>query len=230
MTFTLSSLAGTDDVRARREAALDRLHAGSGGTARTVRRAKPSRRAVQRPAPRLSERLGPAPGVFYLLMVIVAVFVMLGLVMVLSATSAKSVGGDASPYSVFNRQLMWAGMGLVGMLVVLKVPYHRWRAFVIPGSVLAAGAMMLPFVPSVGATINDANSWVRFGSFGLPAVGVPQARGDRVPGRPTSRRQSGRGPRPPARHLCRWRSSPFGCARASASSRAISVPRSSSAR
>jgi cell division protein FtsW len=26
---------------------------------------------------------------------------------------------------------------------------------------------MLPFVPGVGATINDANSWVRFGSFGF---------------------------------------------------------------
>jgi cell division protein FtsW len=27
--------------------------------------------------------------------------------------------------------------------------------------------MMLPFVPGVGATVNDANSWVRFGSFGF---------------------------------------------------------------
>ena len=32
---------------------------------------------------------------------------------------------------------------------------------------LAAGAMMLPFVPGLGATINDANSWVRFGTFGF---------------------------------------------------------------
>ena len=47
------------------------------------------------------------------------------------------------------------------------MPYQRWRALVIPGAVLAAGAMMLPFVPGVGATINDANSWVRFGTFGF---------------------------------------------------------------
>ena len=168
MTIAMNP-SGTADVRARREAALERLNGGPTGTKRSgsPRRAKPSRRAVQQPEPRVQEQLGPTPSLYYVIVVVVAVFVMLGLVMVLSATSARQVGGDASPYSIFNRQLMWAGLGFIGMLVALKVPYHRWRALVIPGAVLAAGAMMLPFVPGVGATINDANSWVRFGSFGF---------------------------------------------------------------
>ena len=168
MTITMNPLAGSADVRARREAALDRLNGGkSDGQRGGPRRAKPSRRAIQQPQPRAIEQLGPPAGVYYAIAVIVAVFVMLGLVMVLSATSARNVGGATSPYSIFNRQLMWAGVGLVGMLVALKVPYQRWRALVIPGAVLAAGAMMLPFVPGLGATINDANSWVRFGPFGF---------------------------------------------------------------
>ncbi len=166
MTIAMNTF-GSADVRARREAALDRLHGGSTDRSSTPRRAKPTRRAVQRPEPKAIEQLGPTPGVYYVIAVVVAVFVMLGLVMVLSATSANQVGGDTSPYNIFNRQLMWAGLGFVGMLVALKVPYHRWRVLVIPGTVLAAGAMMLPFVPGVGATINDANSWVRFGSFGF---------------------------------------------------------------
>jgi cell division protein FtsW len=122
---------------------------------------------VQLKEPRVAEQLGPTPGVFYAIMVIVAVFVMLGLVMVLSATSANQVGGDESPYSVFNRQLMWACLGFVAMVVAYKVPYQRWRSFVVVGTILSAGGMMLPFVPGLGATINDANSWVRFGSFGF---------------------------------------------------------------
>jgi cell division protein FtsW len=141
----------------------DRPQRRAGG----VRRGKPSRRAVQRPEPRPTERLGPAPIVYYGIVVIIAVFVVLGLVMVLSATSANQVGGDRSPYVIFNRQLVWAGLGLVGMVLAMAVPYQRWRTFVIPGAVLALGAMMLPFVPGVGATINDARSWVRFGSFGF---------------------------------------------------------------
>ena len=177
MTITTSPFGTTSDVRARREAALDRLHGGArprrgteGG--RSIRRpargtAKPARRAVQRKQAAARELLGPAPRFYYAIIVIVSVFVMLGLVMVLSATSANRVGGQASPYSEFNRQLVWAVLGLVAMFIVMKVPYQRWRTFVIPGAVLAAGAMMLPFVPGVGATINDANSWVRFGSFGF---------------------------------------------------------------
>jgi cell division protein FtsW len=172
-----------NDVRARREAALGRLNGGTaavrasaaraGGAApvraRRVKpsRVKPSRRAVQRTTPKAIEQLGPAPGLYYAIIVIVAVFVMLGLVMVLSATSANQVGGTDSPYQTFNKQAMWAGLGLLGMLLTMAVPYQRWRAFVIPGAVLAAGGMMLPFVPGVGVTINDARSWVRFGSFGF---------------------------------------------------------------
>ncbi len=169
MTMAINPRGATSDVRARRQAALDRLGGGASrdGGSGSTRRTKPSRRAVQQPTVRPIEQLGPPPGVYYAIVVIVALFVMLGLVMVLSATSANQVGRDGSPYSIFNRQLMWAGLGLVGMLAAMKVPYHRWRVLVIPGAVLAAGAMMLPFVPGVGATINEANSWVRFGTFGF---------------------------------------------------------------
>lgn len=193
MTRSRQAARPASDVQARRAAALERLNGGPSrvpSVARaTARRAvgevaldehivpkrsrvrpsrtKPSRRAVQQSTPRIVEQLGPAPGTYYAIVVIVAVFVMLGLVMVLSATSANQVGGDDSPYETFSRQLMWAGLGLTGMLIAMAVPYHRWRAFVIPGAVLAAGGMMLPFVPGVGATINDARSWVRFGSFGF---------------------------------------------------------------
>lgn len=166
MTSTMNPWATTSDVRARREAALDRLHGGA-DRSKKAQRVKPARRAVQMKQPRVTEQLGPTPGLFYAIMVIVAVFVMLGLVMVLSATSASQVGRGESPYSIFNRQLMWAGLGLVAMVVAYKVPYQRWRSLVVVGSILAAAGMMLPFVPGLGATINDANSWVRFGSFGF---------------------------------------------------------------
>ncbi len=168
MTIAIKSF-DTADVKARREAALERINGGPKRTSPSgsPKRAKPSRRVVQIKEPRTREVLGPAPGLYYWIGLTVAAFVMLGLVMVLSATSAREVASSSTPYSTFIRQAGWAGMGLLGMAVVLKVPYARWRPLVIPGTVLAAGAMMLPFVPGVGVTINDANSWVRFGSFGF---------------------------------------------------------------
>ena len=54
----------------------------------------------------------PPPTVaFYAIAVVVAVFVMLGLVMVLSASSINQFHQGHSPYRIFNKQVMWAVLG-----------------------------------------------------------------------------------------------------------------------
>lgn len=108
--------------------------------------------------------LGPAPVAYYVISVVVMVFVMLGLVMVLSSSAANEVGQGNSPYRIFVRQVMWAGVGFLGLLAGLKIPYHRWRPFVMPIALLATGAMVLPFVPGLGVNINDTRAWVHLGS------------------------------------------------------------------
>lgn len=159
-------------LQERRQAALSRLNAGAPRTVASgprkghVRRAKPTRRAL--PQPRVTapvDELGPPPRIFYMLLVVIAMFVLFGLVMVLSASSANHVGGDGSPYAIFTRQATWAALGFVATLVVVKVPYRRWRTIAIPVSILAGGAMLLPFMPGIGAEVNDATSWVRFGGI-----------------------------------------------------------------
>lgn len=143
-TLTAPSLAD------RRAAALSRL---------AIDRAPRQARTDRTP-----DASGPPPVAYYVIAVVVAVFVMLGLVMVLSSSAANEVGQGNSPYRIFGRQTMWAGLGFVALLIGLKVPYHRWRPFVMPIAILAAGAMMLPFVPGVGVTINDTRAWIHLGS------------------------------------------------------------------
>lgn len=132
----------------RRRAALERADA--------VRR-HPARRAVARPST-------PPPAAFYLVAVVIVVFVLLGLVMVLSATSIREFNRGNSPFRLFNRQVVWAALGLVGLWVALRMPIHYWRRLVFPALVGAFGLMLLPFVPGVGATINDSTAWVSMGS------------------------------------------------------------------
>jgi len=163
MTTTMPNReAGVAD---RRRAALERLQVD--------RPARPSRLAA-RLTPTKSgsdavtaraETLGPPPIAYYVIAVVVAVFVMLGLVMVLSASAATQVGEGNSPYRIFYRQLTWAALGFLALIVAVRVPYQRWRPFVIPLAVLAAAAMTLPFVPGLGTTINDARAWVTVGSL-----------------------------------------------------------------
>lgn len=135
----------------RRRQALERSSARHG---------HPSRRAVTR-------TLGPPPTAFYVIALVVTVLIMLGLVMVFSASAITSLHNDLSPWRIFNRQLMWAGFGLVSLVMMTRIPYHRWRrltTLILGGSMVA---MLLPFVPGLGASVNDARAWVYFGPLGF---------------------------------------------------------------
>jgi len=165
-------------VSDRRRATLERLHGGSPPvtdgerptrrrTADKVRSAARARQA-QRPAePVTAEVLGPPPVTFYAIAAVVAVFVMLGLVMVLSASAVTEANLGNSPYRVFGRQAIWAGLGLVGLIVAAKMPYRIWRKLVIPLGVLGVLAMVAPFAPGIGASVNGARSWIRVGGFSV---------------------------------------------------------------
>ena len=125
-----------------------------------TRRSHPSRRAMTRP-------LGPPPTAFYVIALVVTVLIMLGLVMVFSASAITSLHSDKSPWGIFNRQLMWAVLGAVSLVMMTRIPYHRWRRVtsIILGG--AMGAMLLPFVPGLGASVNGARAWVDIGPLGF---------------------------------------------------------------
>ena len=176
-------MSSTLTVADRRRAALDRLHGGEasqrGAEGRAerrpqrrpqrgadVRRAAPARRSASQEAP-AREVLGPPPGTYYAIAGVVTVLVMLGLVMVLSASAVTEANLGHSPYRVFAKQAMWAAIGLVGLVVVARSNYRTWRRFVIPLGLLSAAAMAAPFAPGVGASVNGAHSWVRLGPLSV---------------------------------------------------------------
>jgi cell division protein FtsW len=113
------------------------------------------------------EALGPPTGTFYAIAGVVSVLVMLGLVMVLSASAVTEANLGHSPYRVFAKQAMWAALGAISLVIMVKISYRRWQQLVIPIAVLAVAAMASPFVPGVGATVNGARSWIRLGPLSV---------------------------------------------------------------
>ena len=90
---------------------------GAGAAARRRRAdaqaAGPRRQGADTPTAGLWDvQRGPAPVAYYVIGVVVAVFVMLGLVMVLSASAGVEAAKGNSPYHIFNRQATWAAIGL----------------------------------------------------------------------------------------------------------------------
>jgi len=144
---------GSTLIGDRRRQALER--------AATLRRHPSGRRGVP-PRP-----TNPPPTAFYVIGLVVAVFVMLGLVMVLSASSISEFHRGNSPWRLFNRQAMWAVLGAIALWTCAHVPYQTWRR--LAGPVLAAGLalMLLPFVPGIGSSVNDASAWISIGPLSL---------------------------------------------------------------
>lgn len=139
------------------------------------------RKRAPRPVPSASKRsaskpkrtettpriIGPPPGIWYGIIGVVIVFVMLGLVMVLSASAVTESNKGNWAYNVFFRQAMWAGLGLIGLTIMAKVPYTTWRRWTIPLAVLGAAAMLGPFAPGIGGSVNGARAWIRIGGFSV---------------------------------------------------------------
>src|SRR5699024_9272827 len=88
---------------------------------------------------------------YYLILVSVLALTGLGLVMVLSASSITSYdGGEGSSFAYFNKQALFAGIGIALMIVASLMPLHVWRGLawwaMLAGVVMQAAV----FVPGFG--------------------------------------------------------------------------------
>lgn len=70
------------------------------------------------------------------LLLAVGSLLLFGLIMLFSASWDFSLGAYDSPTYMFNRQLMWLGLGLVGAFSLSFIDYHLWRKWIVPIMIL----------------------------------------------------------------------------------------------
>ena len=103
------------------------------------------------------------PRADYVLLAIVAALLVIGLIMVWSVTFPPRVGlGLPDPESFAVKQLEFAALGLLVLLVLSRIDYHRWGKLAIPMmAVTIAVLIVLLFLPES----NGARRWLFNGSF-----------------------------------------------------------------
>ncbi len=79
------------------------------------------------PTARAGRAAAQRPGLYLGLAFLVAVFNLLGLVMVMSASSVVARDDYGSAWYFVVRQAAWAAAGAVALLVIARTDYHRWR-------------------------------------------------------------------------------------------------------
>jgi cell division protein FtsW len=109
----------------------------------------------------------PRPPAYLLLLVVVGFLIVLGLVMVLSASTVQALRNHDSSWYFFNRQVVWAGIGTVAMVATSRVDYRRWRLVAVPVLGLAVAMMVLVLVPGVGIRVSGSSRWLGAGPLRL---------------------------------------------------------------
>jgi cell division protein FtsW len=126
----------------------------------------------RRPAPAKATRTRRAPsghrsGAYLTILSLVITLNLLGLAMILSASSVTSVERYGSPWYQFTRQLLWFGLGLGAVIGCLRVDYRSWRRFA-PRLVLGSVVLLvLVLVPGVGMEVNGATRWLGYGPLSI---------------------------------------------------------------
>jgi cell division protein FtsW len=106
-------------------------------------------------------------GLYVALAFLVTVFNLLGLVMVMSASSVVARDEYGSSWYFVLRQAAWAAAGALVLVVIARVDYHRWRRYAGPFLVLSLVLLALVFVPGVGVGANGATRWIGTGTFSI---------------------------------------------------------------
>ena len=90
--------------------------------------------------------------------------VVIGLAMVFSASAVMAQARYGSPYTFLGRQALWALLGVIAMVLLMRIDYRRYNSkmFVYPALGVTLVLLLAVFVaPGSHAT----HRWIRFGPF-----------------------------------------------------------------
>jgi cell division protein FtsW len=95
---------------------------------------------------------------YYLILGCTLLLLALGLVMVLSASTAYQLEQGLPPYAIFQKQVLGAVLGLIIMWLAAKAPPRVFRLFAYP--LMAASVLGLMLVLIAGGSVYGAERWL----------------------------------------------------------------------
>jgi len=93
----------------------------------------------------------------------VAALLLIGLIMVASASIGVSDHESGNPFFYFERQLLFVAMGLVAALFAMAIPTSFWERHSKVLLVAGFALLVMVLVPGVGHEVNGSRRWARLG-------------------------------------------------------------------
>ncbi len=102
------------------------------------------------------------------ILVSVVALAAIGILMVYSSSAMRAYVQQDDTLAIVGPQILWAALGLIAMLVMMRVDYRLLRLASLPGYAVAVGLLVLVFVPGLNKVVGGSARWLAIG--GLPAI------------------------------------------------------------
>ena len=100
-----------------------------------------------------------------ILLLATLLLLIVGITMIYSSSSIIAAERFRDGLYFLKRQFIYVIIGLLGMMILRKIPYHRFRKYAYHGLFLSVICLLLLFVPHLGVKVNNATRWLRVGIF-----------------------------------------------------------------
>ncbi|MFC5289226.1 putative lipid II flippase FtsW [Actinokineospora guangxiensis] len=119
----------------------------------------------------LTAWLGRPLASFHLVLAVFGLLTVLGLVMVLSASSVVSFATGDGLYTVFLKQLIYVVVGSVAFWLGVRLPLATIRSWS-PGAMVGSIVLLMLVITPLGANINGTSSWFVVGPISFQPIEV----------------------------------------------------------
>ncbi|WP_116810343.1 putative lipid II flippase FtsW [Steroidobacter cummioxidans] len=103
------------------------------------------------------------------LLMAVSGILLLGLVMMTSASISIADKQQQEPLYFLNRQLYGVGFGVLGALIMMSIPTQVWEKMAMPLLLVAFVFLLAVLIPGIGHEVNGSRRWLRAGVMNFQA-------------------------------------------------------------
>ena len=100
---------------------------------------------------------------YHILLGATGLLLVLGLLMVLSASSVLSLRANGNSYTIFVRQLIWVGVGLPMAYVASRMTPRHFRMLAYVALLGSVFLLVLTYIPGLGVGVNGNTNWLNLG-------------------------------------------------------------------
>lgn len=99
------------------------------------------------------------------ILIITLILVLIGLIMVYSSSAIVALKKFGDPYFFLKKQVLWAFLGIIGMLIMIVFDYHVLRKFIYPILAIEFALLIMVLIPQFNHEVNGVRRWLNLGFF-----------------------------------------------------------------